>query len=85
VTIVLADEGSAEAGLATFRERFERLELHLLQRKWYPMTYLAIPSLLRSADALLAEMDGYAGPDEAQVRELRTLLASRRADFRRDP
>jgi hypothetical protein len=40
--------------------------------------------MLRSADALLEEMDGYAGPDEADVWELRALLAARRADFRRD-
>ena len=73
------------SGLTGFRERFLRMEPSLLQRKWYPMTYMVIPSLLRGADELIAEMDAYQGADEAEVRELRARLAARRAEFRRDP
>ncbi len=84
VTTSQADDKTAATALAAFRERFGRLEPGLLQRKWYPMTYMAIPSLLSSADALVAEMDAYEGPDEVAVRELHALLVERRAGFRRD-
>jgi hypothetical protein len=47
------------------------------------MTYMGIPSLLRSADELLAEMDAYRGEDEAAVRALRERLAVRRDGFKR--
>jgi hypothetical protein len=85
VTTPLTDAGTPSTGLAAFRERFSRLEPGLLQRKWYPMTYMLIPSLLRSADELIAEMGGYEGPDGDEVRELRATLVARRAGFRRGP
>ncbi len=84
-TTPLTDAGTPATGLAGFRERFGRLEPGLLQRKWYPMTYMAIPSLLKSADDLIAEMAAYEGPDAAEVRDLREQLVTRRAEFRRDP
>ena len=80
-----AGPAAPATGLASFRERFAGLEPRLLKRKWYPMTYMAIPSVLRSADELIAEMDAYEGPDVAEVRALRATLATRRAEFRRDP
>lgn len=70
--------------LAGFRERFARMEPSLLQRRWYPMTYMLIPSLLRGADELIAEMDTYQGPNAEEVRELRATVAIRRAEFRRE-
>lgn len=70
--------------LSAFRERLDRVAPRLLQRSWPPMSYMAIPSLLRSADELLAEMGAYGGPDEAAVRVLRDRLATLRAGFRRD-
>ncbi len=72
-------------GFESFRERVERIEPCLLRRRWYPMTYMGIPSLLRSADDLLAEMDAYRGADEAAVRVLRERLAVRRDGFKRAP
>ena len=81
----LKDTGAPTTALTALRDRLERLEPSLLQRKWYPMSYMAIPSLLRSADELIAEMDAYQGPDVEEVRELRTRLALRRGEFRRDP
>jgi hypothetical protein len=85
VTTPLTSTGSPAPGLAGYRERFARMEPSLLQRQWYPMTYMIIPSLLRGADELIAEMDAYQGPDVEEVRELRERLAIRRAEFRREP
>ena len=70
-------------GLEQLRDRFERLEPWLLKRRWYPMTYMAIPSVLASADELIAEMDSYHGPEAEAVRELRHKLAVRRDGFKR--
>ncbi len=85
VTTPATGPAAALPGLAGFRERFARMEPSLLQRQWYPMTYMIIPSLLRGADELIAEMDAYQGTDADEVRELRARLAIRRAEFRRDP
>lgn len=71
-------------GCETFRERFERIEPYLLRRRWYPMTSTGIPSLLRSAEALLAEMTAYRGPDAAAIARLRERLAVRLDGFRRE-
>ena len=60
----------------------DRIEPRLLTRRWYPMTYMAIPSLLRSADELLAELDAYRGPDQDRIGALRERLAGLRKGFR---
>ena len=85
VTTPAMGTGTPVPGLTRFRERLARMEPSLLQRKWYPMTYLLIPSLLRAADELIAEMGSYQGPDMEEVRELRARLAIRRAEFRQEP
>lgn len=61
----------------------DRLEPWLLRRRWYPTTSMMIPSVLASADALLAELDAYAGPERARVTALHERLAALRTGFRR--
>jgi hypothetical protein len=61
----------------------DRLEPSLLKRRWYPMTSMMIPGVLASADALLSELDAYAGPDRPRAVALRERLAALCAGFRR--
>lgn len=63
----------------------DRLEPWLLKTRWYPMTYMAIPSVLGSADALLAELARYDGPERERVAALRERLAALRTAFHRVP
>ena len=60
----------------------DRLEPRLLTRRWYPMSYMAIPSLLRSADELLAELSAYQGAEREGVAALHTRLTALRTGFR---
>lgn len=60
----------------------ERIEPWLLKRRWYPMTYMMIPSVLRAADELLTELAAYAGPERERVQALHARLSSLRQGFR---
>ncbi|HYG69775.1 MAG TPA: hypothetical protein VD838_19020 [Anaeromyxobacteraceae bacterium] len=60
----------------------EGLEPRLLQRRWYPMTYMGIPSMLHAADDLLERMAAYDGPERERVATLHEKLAHLRKDFR---
>jgi hypothetical protein len=67
---------SAPAGsLADLAERLERIEPWLLRRRWYPMTYMAIPSILRSAEELLAALAAYSGTQRDAATVLHARLA----------
>lgn len=61
----------------------DRIEPWLRRTEWAPMTYMMIPSVLKSADQLLqriaASSDPAGGRREALLDRLRTL----RAEFRR--
>ncbi|HZZ83950.1 MAG TPA: hypothetical protein VFE30_05395 [Anaeromyxobacteraceae bacterium] len=78
-------EAAGARTLASYRALFERIEPWLLRTRWYPMTYMMIPSVLAKADALIAEMEGYRGKDRDEVLELRARLVARRDGFRRIP
>jgi hypothetical protein len=75
--------GPATTGEAdVFAARLAGLEPRLLQRRWYPMTYMTIPSLLRAADELLGKMAAYDGPERERVATLHDKLTRLRKDFR---
>ncbi|BDG08606.1 hypothetical protein [Anaeromyxobacter paludicola] len=74
-----------ERGPTEFGELFANIEPWLLRTRWYPMTYMMIPSVLSRADELIAEMDAYRGPERETVQELRSRLAARRDGFKRIP
>jgi hypothetical protein len=61
-----------------------RLRPALRRRIWPPMTYMQIPSVLSTADRLLAWLAGQAGPDADTAQALYRELLALRADFRRD-
>jgi hypothetical protein len=68
---------SAPAGsLTDLAERLERLEPWLLRRRWYPMTYMAIPSILRSTEELLAALAAYSGTQRDAAAALHARLAN---------
>lgn len=60
----------------------DRIEPRLLKRRWYPMTYMAIPSVLKSADDLLVELAAYFGPERGRVAALHERLTMLRNGFR---
>jgi len=74
--------GAGAAGsLRALEARVEQLEPWLLRRRWYPMSHMAIPSILRSADETLAELASYAGPRRDVAERLHARLAGLRARF----
>lgn len=60
----------------------ERLAPWFLKRHWYPMTLMAMPTVLISADELLGEIEAYEGPASDRVGSLHERLAALRARFR---
>jgi hypothetical protein len=75
-----ASPEQTEAGLLA--ARVEACEPSLLKRRWYPMSYMAIPGVLAKADALLAKLEAYEGPERARVTALHARFARLRARFR---
>lgn len=61
----------------------KRLEPHLQQRVWPPMSYMGIPSLLKRIDRILAALMAWSVPD-AQVLAAVVRLATLRHEFRRE-
>lgn len=61
----------------------QRLESHLQRRIWPPMTYMAIPSLLKRTDRILTALTAWSVPD-AQVIATVVRLATLRHEFRRE-
>ncbi len=70
-----ASPAMVSGSLTDLAERLERLEPWLLRRRWYPMTYMAIPSILRSASELHTALATYAGPNRDLAEALRARLA----------
>jgi hypothetical protein len=60
--------------IADLGERLAELEPWLLKTDWAAMTYMLIPSVLASADALAAEMADYTGDNREVVAGLRERL-----------
>jgi hypothetical protein len=79
-------EAANAAVAGSFRDlanRVARIEPWLLRRRWYPMTYMAIPSVRRSAKELLAELASYAGPRRDEAEALHARLSGLRERFGR--
>ena len=55
-------------------DRVEALTPALLRRRWYPMSYHAIPGVKRRADELLAALAAYDGPERERVALIRTIV-----------
>lgn len=71
--------------LAALASRAGALTPTLLKRRWYPMSYMGIPSVLKAADALLLEIARFeaAGAEEEKaVAALFERFARLRAGFR---
>jgi hypothetical protein len=60
----------------------DRIEPSLLRRRWYSPDQLVIPSLLESADEILAELAAYGGPHKERVAALHERLTALRVGFR---
>ncbi len=54
-----------------FRVRAARFEAGLLRKRWYPMSYLVIPSMLTQVDVLIAELSSAAPVLAAHLKSLR--------------
>lgn len=75
-----------ERGIVDLEEAVDVIEPWLLKSRWYPMTYMMIPSMLASADKLLAEIAAFHGRDDAEATRAAALhdhLASLRKSFKR--
>ena len=69
---------------AEYKKKVDRMAPHLLETRWFPMTYMMIPSLLRDADLLIQEMEkADAGPDQKNLEALLTKLKYLRSSFGR--
>lgn len=72
-------------------ERLSQIERHepwLLKRRWYPMTYMLIPSVLSSARKLAEELEGWASDSAEERQRAREGAARIRcliSEFRREP
>jgi len=75
--------GFPPADLDEAEKRLEVLRPALQRRIWPPMTYMLIPSVLGSADRLLAWLEGYAGPEPERAETLVTEVAELRRRFKR--
>lgn len=82
----IARPGPTPRCLADLVEAVDRIEPWLLKTRWYPMTYMMIPSVLHSADALAAELAA-AETERQSERErlgaLRAHVGKLRAGFKR--
>lgn len=63
-------------------ESAPRIKELLKQRLWYPMSYMAIPSLLEKTDRYIKFLKEF---DTDESKRLCDELISLRLDFRRDP
>ena len=54
----------------------------LLRRRWYSMSYMAIPSMKCAVEELAGELAAYRGPEVHRVAALADRLARLRAGFR---
>ncbi len=82
------DGAYGDQTLAELTTSVERIEPWLRKTRWYPMTYMMIPSVLASADELLFALAAYPGNAEAERLEAQRLashLAALRGDFHRAP
>lgn len=73
-------------GLVDLDEAVELIEPWLLKTRWYPMTGMMIPSVLKKTDELLAEIAAFRGRDEAETASAEALherLAKLKIGFRR--
>jgi hypothetical protein len=63
-------------------ESAPRMKELLKQRLWYPMSYMAIPSLLEKTDRYIEFLKAF---DTEDSKKLCDELIALRLDFRRDP
>ncbi len=62
----------------------DRIVPYLLESRWYPMTYMAIPKLLKDADELIARMEkADAGRHQIYLNKLLESLKMIRNRFER--
>ncbi len=67
-----------------FKKEVDRIVPHLLETRWYPMTYMIIPKLLRDADDLIKRMESAsAGRHQVYLDALLVKLRFIRSDFKR--
>ena len=73
-------EGASEADLLA--GTVDAIEPALVKRRWYPMSSMAIPSVMKRADDLLARIAAYSGPERERVAALHERLTKLRKGFR---
>ena len=72
--------------LEQLQDAVERIEPHLLRTTWPPMSHVMIPSVLKSADELIAELSQWNQGEFlecSQVLALRQRMEKLRAGFKR--
>ncbi|TNF33172.1 MAG: hypothetical protein EP329_08650 [Deltaproteobacteria bacterium] len=55
----------------------------LRRTRWPPMTYMLIPSVLKSADQFVSELASYEGEEADEVARMRVEVREARASFKR--
>jgi hypothetical protein len=68
--------------LEILKEKLPVLREWLKKRHWYPMSYMIIPSVLKTADEYISFLENIT-TDEAKL--IREELIFLRMDFRREP
>ncbi len=75
-----------ERGLIDLEEAVELIEPWLLKTRWYPMTGMMIPGVLKKTDELLAEIAAFKGRDDSEAARseaLRERLVALKRNFKR--
>lgn len=75
-----------ERDLVDLEQALELIEPWLLKTRWHPMTGMMIPSVLKKADELIAEIAAFRGRDEAETAGAEALherLAKLKIGFKR--
>ncbi len=70
--------------IETIRSEHAKLMEALRRRIWPPMSYMMIPSVLKSADAFVASWSDDAGPHADELHRMAIEVHNARRDFRRE-